>query len=186
MPNATVRANARTLPEAANCRSVLSAVLAAGALAAAPSMAATTLGPEPELKALIVAWNAAHRRLEQTYEASCAASDRVRCPIPQALVAAESDARFWSEHIPGRRYQAADVTRFRALKKLSVQFDEIFSCTGYDDRIAEIIASWDIWQQEQAAANEREGVPQAEAVLELSRRRISRNRWSCREAAGED
>ena len=41
MPNATVRANARTLPEVTNRRSVLGAVLAAGAVAvpALPSFA---------------------------------------------------------------------------------------------------------------------------------------------------
>ena len=36
MPKATVRANARTLPEATNRRAVLGAVLAAGAIAAIP------------------------------------------------------------------------------------------------------------------------------------------------------
>ena len=59
-----------------------------------------------------------------------------------------------------KRQMSRDFAHSRASPS---QFDEIFSCTGYDDRIAEIIASWDIWQ-EQAAANEREGVPQAEAV----------------------
>jgi hypothetical protein len=43
MPNATVRANARTLPEAINRRAVLGAVLAAGATAALPAPVA----PQP-------------------------------------------------------------------------------------------------------------------------------------------
>jgi hypothetical protein len=74
---ATVRANARTLPEDLNRRGVLGSVLAAGALVATPfPVAAASLGVEPELRALIAAWHEANRRLEQTYEASCAADAR--------------------------------------------------------------------------------------------------------------
>jgi hypothetical protein len=64
--------------------------------------------------------------------------------------------------MPGRQYQERDVTRLRALSALSVRFDEVFSCSGYDDRLAEIIASWDNWQPEREAAKAREGVADAD------------------------
>jgi hypothetical protein len=48
MPNATVRANARALPEATNRRAVLGAILAAGATAILPAEAST----EPQLSAI--------------------------------------------------------------------------------------------------------------------------------------
>jgi hypothetical protein len=164
MANATVRANAQPLPEATSRRAILGAVLAAGALAAVPSRgAAANLGLEPELQALIDAWHEANRRLEATYDASCAASERAFCHVPQALIATESDTNLWAT-VPGRRYRAADVSSFRALKKISLRFDQIFSLIGYDDRTAEIIASWDSWQAECEAAKEREGVARAEAV----------------------
>ena len=92
---ATVRANARALPETTTRRGALGAIIAAGALASLPSAAAasvaTGLEAEPELQALIAAWHETHRRLLETYEASCAAEDRARCPVPQALIATESD-----------------------------------------------------------------------------------------------
>jgi hypothetical protein len=144
-------------------RALLGSVLAAGALVATPfPVAAANLGVEPELGALIDAWHEAYRLLEETHAASCAACDRAHCPVPQALIATERDARFWSDAMPGRQYQERDVTRFRALRALSVRFDEVFSCSGYDDRLAEIIASWDNWQPEREAAKAREGVADAD------------------------
>jgi hypothetical protein len=164
MPNATVRANARTLPEA-NRRVVLGGVLAAATLAAIPA-GTTEAAPEaePELQAVIAAWNESHRRLEETYDASCAADERARCPVPQALITTESDAKFWSDIVPGKHFQRKDVDGFRALTSLTYRLDDIFSCDGYDDRAAEIIASWDSWQAEQKAAKEREGVAEADAL----------------------
>jgi hypothetical protein len=164
MPNATGRANARALPEA-NRRVVLGGVLAAATLAAIPA-GTTEAAPEaePELQALIAAWNESHRRLEETYDASCAADERAQCPVPQALITTESDAKFWSDIVPGKHFQRKDVDGFRALTSLTYRLDDIFSCDGYDDRAAEIIASWDSWQAEQKAANEREGVAEADAL----------------------
>jgi hypothetical protein len=161
---ATVRANARTLPEDLNRRGVLGSVLAAGALVATPfPVAAANLGVEPELRALIDAWHEGGRRLEEAADAYWAAEERARCSVPQALIATDRDASFWSDCVPGRQYQESDVTRFRCSMVLSarVPFDEIFSCSGYDDRIAEIVASWDDWQAERKAAKEREGVAAA-------------------------
>jgi hypothetical protein len=165
MPNATERANARTLPEETNRRAILGAVLAAGALAAAPSRVfAATKHAELDLQALIAAWHEANRQLEETYDASCAADDRADCPIPQALIAIESDAKLWSDIVPGKHFQRTDVDRMRAMSALACRFDDIFSCRGWGDRVAEIIASWDSWQAEQKAAKEREGVTEAEAL----------------------
>jgi hypothetical protein len=138
------------------------APIAAGALAAAPSRVfAATEGAESKLQSLIAAWHEAERRLEEAADAYWAAEERARCSVPQALIATDRDASFWSDCVPGRQYQERDVTRFRALRALSVRFDEIFSFSGYDDRIAEIVASWDDWQAERKAAKEQEGVAAA-------------------------
>jgi hypothetical protein len=156
--------NIQALPEPASRRAVLGAVLAAGALAAAPSRVfAATEGAEPKLQSLIAAWHEAERRLEEAADAYWAAEERACCSVPQALIATDRDASFWSVAMPGRQYQESDVTRFRGSMVLSahVPFDEIFSCSGYDDRIAEIVASWDDWQAERKAAKEREGVAAA-------------------------
>jgi hypothetical protein len=155
-----------TLPGTANRRVILGAVLAAGALAAVPSRAsAAPLGVDQELRAVIDAWHQAHRQLEETYDASCEAEDRASacCPFPQALIATERDGKFWSDPLPGRQYQEADVSRMRALTALACRFDDVFSCTGYDDRVREIISSWDRWHANKKAAQEREGVPEADA-----------------------
>ena len=168
MPNATLRANARTLPEATSRRAILGAVLDAGALAAVPANSvAASLGMEPELHALIAAWHEAHRRLEQTYDASWAASERAHCPVPQALIATESDASQWYHAVVGKAYSEHDVTSLRRWLPLSLREPSpynIIPSADFDDRGREIIASWDSWQAEQEAAKEREGVAEANAL----------------------
>jgi hypothetical protein len=63
MPNTTVRANARTLPEATNRRAVLRALLAGGATAALPAVSpANAVNEEAEVLAL----RAEFKRLEVT------------------------------------------------------------------------------------------------------------------------
>ena len=53
MPNATVRANARTLPEATtNRRAMLGAILAAGAIGVAPISAGAASAAEPPVARL--------------------------------------------------------------------------------------------------------------------------------------
>jgi hypothetical protein len=87
-------------------RAVLGSVLAAGALVATPfPVAAANLGVEPELRALIDAWHEAYRLLEETHAASCAADARALLPFPQALIETESDAKRWSNAVPGKRLQ---------------------------------------------------------------------------------
>jgi hypothetical protein len=161
---------------ATNRRAVLGTVLAAGALASLPSPAAasvaTGLEAEPELQALIAAWHETHRRLLETYEASWAAEDRARCPVPQALIATESDGCqdlwpngangrrvLWPKFAAGRPYGDKDVAQLALNRRVG------FFCSECD-RVDEIIAAWDSWQAEQKAAQERECVAEARAVRE--------------------
>jgi hypothetical protein len=110
-------------------------------------------------------WHEAHRRLDETYDASCAANDRVRarCPVPQALIATESDAGFWGDAVVGRLYQENDVARLRvwAARRYG---EAIYSERGVDDRAEEIVAAWDRWRPDLKAAKEREGVATADAL----------------------
>jgi hypothetical protein len=154
-----------------NRRAVLSAVLAAAALATVPSRGtAASSGVEPELQALLAVWRDANRRLEEAYEASCAASDRADCPVPQALFATESDASQWRYAVPGSLYDERDVANLRRWLPLSRFLpkgpDELKMIPGtdFDARANEIVASWDRWQVEQVAAKVREGVAAAEAL----------------------
>jgi anti-sigma-K factor RskA len=165
------------MTSATNRRAVLGAVLAAGgALASLPSPAAasvaTGLEAEPELQALIAAWQETHRQLLETYEASCAAADRARCPVPQALIATESDGCqdlwpngadgrrvLWPKFAVGRPYGDKDVAQLALNRRVGFFHSEC-------DRVDEIIAAWDSWQAEQKAAQERECVAEARAVWE--------------------
>jgi hypothetical protein len=168
MPKATVRASARTLLEATSRRALLGAVLATSAVAVAPSRAEADVGVEPELQALIAAWHETYRRLEETYDASCAADDRALCPVPQAFIATENDSNQWCHAIVGREYDERDVIRLRrwmAIPRPNGPSElNVVPGTEFDDRANEIIASWDSWQAEQRAAREREGTAEAKAL----------------------
>jgi hypothetical protein len=161
MANATLRANAQTLPEATSRRAILGAVLAAGALAAVPANSvAASLGMEPELQAIIAAWHEAERRLDETYDASCAADERAQCPVPQALIATERDANNWHVAVAGVEYREADVEQLRRwlpISRPAESLHRIVPGTVFDGRANEIIVAWDNWQAEQKSANEREG-----------------------------
>ena len=161
MPNATLRANAQALPEATSRRAILGAVLAAGVLAAVPANSvAASLGMEPELQALIAAWHEAERRLDETYDASCAADERAWCPGPQALIATERDANNWRVAVAGVQYREADVEQLRRwlpISRPAESLHRIVPGTVFDGRANEIIVAWDNWQAEQKSAKEREG-----------------------------
>ncbi|MBV8896236.1 MAG: hypothetical protein JO051_06980 [Acidobacteriaceae bacterium] len=150
-----------------NRRAVMGAVLAAGAIAAVPSRGApANLGVQPELQALIAVWEDAHRRLLDAYEASCAASERARCPVPKVLIASESDASLWCGAVVGKAYRETDVKALRnllPLRRPKVFPDGLLPGTDFDARANEIITAWDRWQAEQVAAQEREDVAKAEA-----------------------
>jgi hypothetical protein len=97
--------------------------------------------------------------LKETYEASCAAEDRARCPVPQALIATESDGRgvLWPKFAAGDPYGEKDVAQLDLYRRAG------FFGSGCD-RADEIMASWGSWQAEQKAAQERECVAEAKAV----------------------
>jgi hypothetical protein len=102
MPNATARANARTLPEGTTRRAALGAIIAAGAVGATlalPAVAATSDAPrhpDAELFALIDEARAAGARVEAAISALEEAQDRTEeVPWPQALIVTEDDTRLW-------------------------------------------------------------------------------------------
>jgi hypothetical protein len=104
MANATVRAAARTLPEATNAdrRAVLCSILAVGAIGAIPvaAEAATAdsgpAGLDAELFALIDEARDLGVRSGLAYEDVLEAQRRTEdVPPPQALIATEDDARLW-------------------------------------------------------------------------------------------
>jgi hypothetical protein len=79
MPNATLRANVRPMPEATNRRAVLGAVLAAGATAALPAAARADVMlnyPDAELFALIKSANAA----KSSGDEACPLRLTISCP----------------------------------------------------------------------------------------------------------
>jgi hypothetical protein len=121
MPNATVRANARPMPETPNRRAVLGA-LAAGAAASvvAVSTAAVAAGVAPdsrdaELFALIGATREAKaRRLAATEEMHEAERRIPHVPTPDALIATDDDARLWSSVKIGEPVPDKIIRRYRA------------------------------------------------------------------------
>ena len=148
--------NARALPEATNRRAVLGAVLAAGALVAIPAetVAADLDQAEPELHALIAAWHETSRRSQESFEALLAASARAICPVPQSLIATESDASQWSRAVAGEQYHERDMDTLRPWMNMSRRSNHpplpgnVLPGSEFDDRGREIIASWDRWQAE--------------------------------------
>jgi hypothetical protein len=122
MANATVRANARTLPEATNRRAVLGAVLAVGAIGVAPIAARAATAAEPvsglavldaELFALIDEAREAGARVEAAIGALEEAEKRTEeVPWPQALIVTEDDTRLWKLKA-GDRFDLAHLSRMR-------------------------------------------------------------------------
>ena len=162
------------MTNATNRRAVLGVVLAAGALAAFPAgtVAAGLDEAEPDLHALIAAWHETSRRSEESFEALLAASARAICPVPQSLIATESDASQWSKAIAGKQYRERDVDTLRPWMNMSRRPNHpalpgnVLPGSEFDDRAREIIASWDSWQAEQRVAEDREGVLDASDLHE--------------------
>jgi hypothetical protein len=123
MPNATVRASARSLPEETNRRAVLGAVLAAATAAAAlPALAAASVArshhPDADLFALIERARTADALAD---EASMAADDvlfKIAPSFPQALIWAETDDPFWYGVKSGERIPVRDIDFLRDWLKL--------------------------------------------------------------------
>jgi hypothetical protein len=105
MSKRTVRANARTLPEATNRRAVLRAMLVAGTIGAIPVEVGAATAAEPVsgpagldagLFALIDEASEAGARVEAALGALEEAQERTeKVPWPQALIVTEDDTRLW-------------------------------------------------------------------------------------------
>ena len=107
--NATVRAKARTLPEATTRRAVLGAVLAAGAAVATalPAVAIADVArshPDADLFALIERARTADALVDEAMETEDV-WDKTAPSLPQAIIWTEADASHWCGGYPGNRFQ---------------------------------------------------------------------------------
>jgi hypothetical protein len=122
MPNATERANARTLPEATTRRAALGTIIAVGAIGVAPIVAGVATAAEPvsdpagldaDLCALIDEARASEARAEAAIGALEEAQERTEeVPWPQALIVTEDDTRLWKLKA-GDRFDHAHLIRMR-------------------------------------------------------------------------
>jgi hypothetical protein len=121
MANDTVRANARTLPEATTRRVALGAIIAAGAIGVVPiaagaATAENVSGPaglDASLFALIDEARAAGARVEAAIGALEEAQERTEeVPWPQALIVTEDDTRLWKLKA-GDRFDHAHLGQMR-------------------------------------------------------------------------
>jgi hypothetical protein len=122
MTNATVRADARTLPEATTRRAALGKILAVGAIGVAPIAAGAATAAEPVsvpagldagLFAIIDEAREAGARVEAAIGALEEAQERTEeVPWPQALIVTEDDTRLW-ELKAGVPFDFAHLNRMR-------------------------------------------------------------------------
>ena len=182
MPNATVRASARSLPETTSRRAILGAVLAAGGAAALPAIAGTLHShPDAELFALIE-----HARTADALadEASMAADDvlfKIAPSFPQALIWAETDDPFWYGVKPGERIPVRDIDFLRGWLKRPERPDRprppdispLIPLRAFAERVREIVRTKDEFEASWQAAGEHPDVLEAAA----SREALS-ERWS--------
>jgi hypothetical protein len=184
MPNATVRANARTLPETPTRRAALGAVLAAGALASLPSAATASVAPshhpDAELFALI---ERARTADSLSVEASVAADDiweRMEPSFPQALVWTETDALHWDGVRPGQWIPDRDIAFLRDWLNLArkpdpiargVSIPTVVPTLAFIERAQEIVQTKDEYEAAEQAAKEHPDVLGAEARLDAATER---------------
>jgi hypothetical protein len=112
MPNATVRANARTLPEATSRRSVLGAILAAGAVAV-PTLPSFAAVETPALSAVdrrvLDLWNR-RRRLRAALDHLSERIDAAEAQLPEWARSGQKYVLAKGEmQIPGVTHSAGDV-----------------------------------------------------------------------------
>jgi hypothetical protein len=173
MPNATVRANARTLPETTSRRAILGAVLAAGGAVALPAVAAASVAlshPDAELFALI---ERARTADSVSTDACMAAADllfETTPSFPHALVWTEADAPHWYGVRPGQKIPARDIDFLRAWLKLARKPDpmrygmgNIYPTLDFVERAREIVRTKDEYEVASQAAKEHPDVLEAQA-----------------------
>jgi hypothetical protein len=181
MPNATVRASARSLPETTSRRAILGAVLAAGGGAALPAIAgALHSHPDADLFALIERARTADSLAD---EASSAADDvlfKIAPSFPQALIWAETDDPFWYGVKSGERIPVRDIDFLRHWLKCARKRDPIAAgvvpivpTLAFAERAREIVRTKDEFEASWQAAGEHPDVLEAAA-----RREALSERWS--------
>ena len=195
MTSAAEGANTQALPEATNRRAVLRRCRRGRSPCCSsrrgPSQQASTEA-EPELQALIAAWHETSRRSMESFEALLAASARAICPVPQPLIATESDASQWSHAVAGKQYRERDVDNIETWMRMSRRPNhpplpgKVLPGSELDDRGTEIIASWDSWQAQQRAAEVAKGVLDASELHEQAVENYKGNGSSRRKATGEN
>jgi hypothetical protein len=181
MPNATVRANARILPEGTNRRAVLGAVLAAGATVSLPAVAAASVAPGPSPDAdLLGLIEGARIADEMTTDSQIAAENlllAIRPSYPLALIWNETDGPQWCCVRPGTRISSRDVDFLRRWLTWPARPDKerppelvdwgpIFPLSSFVGRAREIVQSHDNYEAAARAAREHPDVIEAEARSE--------------------
>ena len=169
MPNATVRANARTMPETTNRRAVLRGILTAGAAAGASSAvvaAAAALGPDhpdAEIFALI-------ERCREVDRFLCATSDaqekvfwaHVGTAHPPKWT--DADASVWPIVTPGEQLHSDELRALRACLALPVLWGTPnFPPQAFAERAREIVAVHADWVGLLNAAREHPDIVAAKA-----------------------
>jgi hypothetical protein len=175
MPNATVRANARTLPEATNRRAVLGGLLAAGA-ASLPLAAAASIPPchhpDADLFALIDRAKVA----DSFADDACVVADNIlqeKLPsFPEALIWSASDVPQWCCVKPGKRISDHDIDFLRGWLKWPARPDtpihpdldwsRLIPSSAFVERAQEIVRSNDEYQAARQAAENHPDVIEAE------------------------
>jgi hypothetical protein len=184
MPNATVRASARSLPETTSRRAILGAVLAAGAAAALPAVAIASVArshhPDADLFALIERARTADSLADEACEAADDVLFKIAPSFPQALIWTESDTPHWYGLRAGERVSNRDIDFLRHWLKCARKPDPIAAgvvpivpTLAFAERAREIVQTKDEFEASWQAAGEHPDVLEAAA-----RREALSERWS--------
>jgi hypothetical protein len=180
MPNATVRADARTLPEGTNRRGLLGGILVAGATASLPAVAAASVAPSPSPDADLLALIERARIADEISTDACMAAADLSSEIaplyPKALKWNESDVSKWFGVRRGAFIPKEDVDFLRKWLKLSIKPDPtkhdigpmgpVVPTLDFVERAREIVKTHDEFEAARRAAKEHPDVLDAEARSE--------------------
>jgi hypothetical protein len=184
MPNATVRASARSLPETTSRRAILGAVLAAGGAAALPAVAIASVArshhPDADLFALIERARTADSLADEACEAADDVLFKIAPSFPQALIWTESDTPHWYGLRAGERVSNRDIDFLRHWLKCARKPDPIAAgvvplipLLAFAERAREIVQTKDEFEASWQAAGEHPDVLEAQA-----RHEALSERWS--------